>query len=80
MGDSRVTRFIAANDPRSVIARCEAELAILDEHRAEAGCFPDELCCVTCGDFPQVLFPCRTVRLLAGGYKHRPGFPAAFAA
>jgi len=23
---------------------------------------------------------CRTVRLLAGGYKHRPGFPAVFAA
>ena len=23
---------------------------------------------------------CRTVRLLAGGYRHRPGFPAAFAA
>src|SRR6185312_9473099 len=24
---------IAANDPQDVIARCEAELAILDEHR-----------------------------------------------
>ena len=41
VGDSRVTRFIAANDPRSVIARCEADLAILDEH-ARLPAFPVE--------------------------------------
>jgi Family of unknown function (DUF6221) len=32
MGDSTLTRLMEANDPRDTIARCEAELAILDEH------------------------------------------------
>ena len=32
MGDSSLTRLMEANDPRDTIARCEAELAILDEH------------------------------------------------
>lgn len=31
-GDSSLTRLMEANDPRDTIARCEAELAILDEH------------------------------------------------
>jgi hypothetical protein len=65
---------IAANDPRDTIARCETELAILDEHRPEGGAVPGEVCCITCGDFPQVLYPCRTVRLVASGYKHWPGY------
>src|ERR1700683_1817767 len=33
MGDSSLTRLMEANDPQDTIARCEAELAILDEHR-----------------------------------------------
>lgn len=33
MGDSSLTRLMAANDPRDTIARCEAELAILNVHR-----------------------------------------------
>ena len=32
MGDSSLTRLMEANDPQDTIARCEAELAILDEH------------------------------------------------
>jgi hypothetical protein len=32
MGDSTLTRLMEANDPRDTIARCEAELAILDAH------------------------------------------------
>jgi hypothetical protein len=32
MGDSRVTRFIAAHDPAAVIAGCEAKLGILEAH------------------------------------------------
>ena len=66
-----------ANDPQDTIARCEAELAILDEHGPwdlDADAY-----CSACGDVPQVAYPCRTVRLLTGGYKHRPGFPAVFA-
>ena len=32
MGDSSLTRLMEANDPQDTIARCKAELAILDEH------------------------------------------------
>ena len=32
MGDSSLARLMEANDPQDTIARCEAELAILDEH------------------------------------------------
>ena len=35
MGDSTLTRLMEANDPRDTIARCEAELAILDEHATD---------------------------------------------
>lgn len=40
--------------------------------------------CITCHYYSQGAVKsygiCRTVRLLAGGYKHRPGFPALLAA
>jgi uncharacterized protein DUF6221 len=100
MGDSRVTRFIARHDPQDTIARCEAELAILDEHaltwpggepeyeyRDEAvtdsqgrvgyievkGETIPPYECRACGyDAPGG--PCRTVRLLAAGYRHRDGY------
>ncbi len=39
MGDSSLTRLMEANDPQDTIARCEAELAILD--RCEALLPPD---------------------------------------
>lgn len=56
------------------IFRCEAELAILDEHPPNDSFGADDICCSTCGDVPQVPFPCSTVRLLASGYRHRPGY------
>ena len=74
MGDSTLTRLMEANDPRDTIARCEAELAILDEHKPDRGIDPDEMCCTTCGDYPQVEYPCQTVRLLGAGYRHRRGY------
>jgi hypothetical protein len=60
------------NDPQDTIARCEAELAILDEH----GLYDvnDEAYCRICGDCPQVAYPCRTVSLLAAAYRHREGY------
>lgn len=70
-------------------ARASAELAILDEHQpvplseTHDGC----VICVSWADSPAHLggetefgialpesFPCRTVRLLASGYRHRPGY------
>lgn len=102
LGDSSLTRLMEANDPQDTIARCEAELAILDEHGIvwrDIGWlegYEGELCeesaeipvCGTCvpkhshfrmrADVPDG--SCRTVRLIASGYKHWPGFPAAFAA
>lgn len=77
---------IAANDPQDTIARCEAELAILDEHAAEWEDYRDgdgiertSLECSTC-EPPGTPdnYPCRTVRLLASGYKHRPGYEEAW--
>ncbi len=56
------------------LARAKAELAILDEHGPNDTFGPDDICCSACGDVPQVPFPCRTVRLLAGGYRRRPGY------
>ena len=98
MGDSSLTRLMEANDPQDTIARCEAELAILDLHAPV--CPLAEMIvdwrewqeCRECGpnkEYPEYLhqpgrgekfYPCRTVRLLASGYRHRPGFPTAFAA
>ena len=60
---------IALNDPQDVIARCEAELAILDLHglwEAEAAGHPmmgAAACAVS-----------DAVRHLASGYKHREGY------
>lgn len=34
MGDSSLTRLMEANDPRDTIARCDFELAILDDYAA----------------------------------------------
>ena len=65
--------WMAANDPESVIAQCEAELAILDECETAlriARTYKD-------GDGMLALVCAKTwcdaVRLLAGGYRHWPG-------
>lgn len=73
---------VAANDPQDTIARCEAELAILVEHAPEWADYVDgdgigrtNLQCKTC-EPPGTPdnYPCRTVRLLLGAYKHRSGY------
>jgi hypothetical protein len=83
--DEYQAAHIALNDPQDTIARCEAELAILDlhkwvdwddEHYSGTGC-------ITC-DYqsrghvdrsgPRGAAACLTVRLLAGAYRHRPGY------
>ena len=68
-GDSSVTRLMEANDPRDTTARCEAELAILDDHGSDGKPkYPECRCCGV------EHFPCRTVRLLGFGYRFRPGY------
>lgn len=81
--DEYQAAHIAANDPRDTIARCEAELAILDEHAPVSGYAPYGPVCVICCDpggpgeeAAVVDHPCRTVRLLASGYRHWPGYQA----
>jgi hypothetical protein len=76
MGDSSLARLMEANDPQDTIARCEAELAILDEHQSVAVPLMAWRGCGTCKDpiAGPAAFPCRTVRLLATGYRHRDGY------
>lgn len=90
LGDSSLTRLMEANDPRDTIARCEAELAILDQHQATANFCGDWLECRECGpnnDGSALLaapgqgekfWPCMTVRLLARGYRHKDGYVPAW--
>ena len=88
---------IAASDPQDTIARCEAELAILDEHYilfkgssdekweefsvVSIGGADKDHGCVTCHYYGMGGVKgygiCRTVRLLAAGYKHHPGYAEA---
>jgi hypothetical protein len=68
-------RFIAANNPASVLRRIEADRAILTEHQVDEGRY-----CRRCAqwlDIPigqqreaddAVDYPCQTVRLLAAGW------------
>ena len=81
---------IAQHDPRDTVARCDAELAILDEHAPVHAWRPfsarpgrgdgEHVGCKKCvtwieGRIPErEAYPCRTVRLLAQGYRHRPGW------
>jgi hypothetical protein len=62
--------------------RCKAELAILEQHRPEFIDYRDgdgiersSRECIECepSGTPDN-WPCPTVRLLASGYKHRPGY------
>jgi hypothetical protein len=71
----------ALNDPQDVIARCDAELAILNKHKPEDWAEGDQ-CCGCClsnrSDYAELdvpdPWPCETLRLLASGYRHRPGY------
>jgi hypothetical protein len=69
MGDSRLTRFIAANDPQAVIARCEAELAILDLYEQQVAKASEN---AMEEDRAWTLAP--VIALLASGYRHRKGY------
>lgn len=77
-----VITHIAANDPATVIRRCDADLAILNEHAPGPSGQPCDdghigwcdgcaQVCKTCPADPYDLasaYPCRTVRLLAEAY------------
>lgn len=70
----------ALHDPRDTIARCEAELAILDEHHATNGETSCAVCIVpdwgypTHGGSSPAPYPCGTIISLASGYRHRDGY------
>ena len=53
MGDSSLTRLLEANDPRDTIARCEAELAILDEHGPLPDCSAEMIAKYRAAGFPE---------------------------
>lgn len=66
---------IVANDPKTVLRRCRADLAILDEHKLkEAWPYTGPECgygCRICALDDRQIQPegvCRTVTLLAGAY------------
>ena len=62
---------IALNDPQDTIARCEAELAILEEHGSEHMCYENTRDGNT---WDWHIGDCRVTRNLASGYRHRPGY------
>jgi len=78
---------IARHDPRSVLARVEAERAIVELHRSGGKLCGGDLeepshwrdYCATCGsgepcEYP-VYWPCQTLLLLAYGHRHdAPGY------
>lgn len=83
---------IMLQQPRDTIARCEAELAILDLHKPKAGFEyisrmkeePRDVCEICCfeSDWGAAYgreYPCDTIRLLAHGYRHRPGWQEGWA-
>lgn len=69
---------IALNDPQDVIARCEAELALLDLHALEWRERPERVIGESddpfCGECSGEPHPCASVRLVASGYQRWPGF------
>ena len=77
IGDSRLTRFIAANDPRDTIARCDAELAVLAEHEAAVIVYESQY--ATRDGVGNGVLSCiktleRVVRLIGSGYRFRDGY------
>ena len=56
---------IAFNDPRQIIADCEADLEIADLHGRDA-----MDACRACGGY----FPCLTLLAVVSRYRHRPGY------
>jgi hypothetical protein len=77
-------QWITANDPRQVIADCEADLELLATHRIvnrndpDYSVDPGATGCASCHYWAQMHVRgrgmCRTVRLLARRYRHWPGY------
>jgi hypothetical protein len=77
LGDSTLSQLMAANDPQDTIARCEAELAILDDHAGVP--VPGGSCptCIVMHDGPyRPKSPCKLIYMVAAGYRHWPGYQA----
>lgn len=70
-------RHIVRHGPQDVIADCEAKLAILERHLGDPDSAIGGAWCVVC-DFQHL--PCPTVRLMASGYRYRPGYQEAWGA
>ncbi|MEU4224307.1 DUF6221 family protein [Nonomuraea sp. NPDC026600] len=69
--------LIAAHGPRDVIARCEAELALLVMHEDLHDCVTETGSQVfPAGDRDEIL--CPTIRALAQARRYRPGFNLAW--
>lgn len=73
-GSDEAAEYIRRHDPRDAIARCEADLKVLDLHGPNRygyclTCDPDSCGCVGSGDYP-----CATVCTILAGYRHREGF------
>ena len=76
-GDSSVTRLMEANDPRDTIARCESELAILDEYEAARkvmGDARDSPEGIGAGVFACVKTLNRAISLIGYGYRFWDGY------
>lgn len=71
LGDSSLTRLMEANDPQDTIARCEAELAILDEHGGEHMCYENTRDGNT---WDWYIGDCRVMRHLFGAYRFWSGY------
>ncbi|MFD9949701.1 DUF6221 family protein [Nonomuraea sp. NPDC059023] len=73
---SEEATLIAIHDPRNTIARCEADLGLLDLHKyGEYGeCVTCDVGAQSCGCCGWGDFPCDTIKTVMSGYRHRDGF------
>lgn len=91
-GDSSLSRLMEANDPRDTIARCEAELGLLRQHKhlpTRTGAYgtPFTFGCETCHEMADpdgnsdVMADgwCETVCLLGYAYRFRDGWKEEWA-
>jgi Family of unknown function (DUF6221) len=68
-------QHMAWNDPRDAIARCEAELGIIEAHdRPKHYCPLPVLPGIHSQLWTPEEGPCWTLRLLLSAYRHRPGY------
>ncbi|MEU8378278.1 DUF6221 family protein [Streptosporangium sp. NPDC048865] len=77
--DEAHVAHMASNDPRSVLARCVEDFALLDEHQHRPSIVLDGLRPAehrrTCGSCSGPRFPCRTLARIAHAYRYdHPGW------